>query len=54
MQLSFIGVLGMLLEAKETEMIHAVKPLLENLKEIGFHLAPQVFDLVPEQAGELI
>lgn len=27
MQLSFIGVLGVLLEAKETGMIHAVKPL---------------------------
>lgn len=52
MQLPHIGLLGVLLEAKEKELIPEIRPLLEALREIGFRIAPALFDRVLRQAGE--
>ena len=39
--LTFTGTAGVLVQAKRRGLIPAVKPLLENLVELGFYLRPQ-------------
>jgi predicted nucleic acid-binding protein len=40
------------LRAKQTGFITAVRPLLENLLEVGFRLSPAIRDKVLTDAGE--
>jgi predicted nucleic acid-binding protein len=48
-----IGVLGVLLEAKARRLLPAVRPVVDDLKNIaGFHSAPQLMAEVLRQAGE--
>jgi hypothetical protein len=46
------GTLGVLLEAKQTGLIHEVKPLLDRLQELRFRLAPPTRAAVLKLAGE--
>ena len=49
-----IGVLGMLLRAKERGLVREVAPLLDRLqKELGFFLSRKLLDDTLRQAGEL-
>ena len=51
--LKFIGLLGILIEAKQRQIILSVKPLLDALKdEAGFWIAPRLYHYVLETAGE--
>jgi len=51
--LSFIGILGILLKAKQKGLIPAVKPLMERLQlEAGFFIQVRLFQEVLTLAGE--
>lgn len=50
--ISVIGVLGVLLNAKESGLIRAVKPHLARLQALGFRLAPGAREAVIRLAGE--
>ena len=47
-----IGTLGVLLKAKEINLLSHIKPELEKLQENGFSLSQAVIESVLEQAGE--
>lgn len=47
-----IGILGILLLAKEKRLIKTVKPLIHSLQERGFRLSDRVIEEVLKQAGE--
>ena len=46
------GTLGVLLDAKQAGFVQAVKPLLNRLQGLRFHLAPLTRDAVLTLAGE--
>ncbi len=51
--LTVIGVLGILSQAKQRQLIPAIRPLLDTLKrELDFHLKPDLVAEVLRQAGE--
>jgi len=50
--LKFIGTAGLLLLAKQTGNIPAVRPLLDELKRNKFHLSDRVYQAILEQAEE--
>ena len=51
--LKFIGLLGVLMEAKNKGLIQEVKPLLDALiSKAGFWISPQLYNRVLESAGE--
>lgn len=52
LKLKIIGVLGVLILAKEKGLIGLVKPLVEKLQDIGFRLNPNLINTVLDQAGE--
>ncbi len=52
LELRFTGTLGLLLDAKRLELIPAVSPLLDQLQELRFRLAPHTRRAVLELAGE--
>lgn len=53
MDLSYIGVLGILVEAKSQGLIHAVKPLLDSLiNEAGFWIASSLYNRVLKEVAE--
>lgn len=47
-----IGVLGILILAKDKGLIRQVKPLIEKLQAIGFRLSKNLVESVLNQAGE--
>jgi len=47
-----IGVLGVLLKAKESGEINLVKPLIESLQENNYRLSDRVINIVLQRAGE--
>ena len=47
-----VGVLGLLLAAKNRAMITAVKPFIEELSKQGFRLSKKVTERVLKEAGE--
>lgn len=47
-----IGLLGLLLHAKDRGVIAAVKPLLDELKAAGFHLGDSLYYELLRQVGE--
>jgi predicted nucleic acid-binding protein len=50
--LRVVGLLGVLLDAKQRGLILEVKPLLEALRHAGFHISQELFDRVVQAAGE--
>jgi predicted nucleic acid-binding protein len=47
------GTLGILLDAKRAGLVPAVRPLLDQLQELGFRLAPRTRIAVMRLSGEL-
>jgi predicted nucleic acid-binding protein len=47
-----IGTLGILLRAKQLELIPAIKPEIENLQKRGFSISGLVVEEVLKMAGE--
>jgi len=52
LELRFAGTLGLLLDAKRLGLVPAVSPLLDQLQELRFRLAPHTRRAVLELAGE--
>ncbi len=50
--LKFVGVLGVLLEAKSQGLIYTVKPLLDRLSVSGFWINEKLYNQVLNLAGE--
>lgn len=50
--LRVLGVLGVLLEARHSGLIPAVKPLLDALRHGGFWIRQELYDRVLQAAGE--
>jgi hypothetical protein len=51
--LRFIGILGILVEAKKQELIPAVRPLLDELRAgAGFWISEELYGRVVQAAGE--
>lgn len=47
-----IGTLGILLKAKELELVPALKPEIEELQKSGFSISPLLVEEILEAAGE--
>ena len=51
--LKFIGILGILIEAKHKALIPAVKPIVDDLiQKAGFWISQQLYDFILQTAGE--
>lgn len=51
--ISIIGMLGILIEAKEKNKVRFIKPLLDDLIEIArFRISPSLYERVLRQVGE--
>jgi len=50
--LQTIGTLGILLLAKEQRIVRAIKPMLDELRQSGFHMSIPLYRQVLESAGE--
>jgi predicted nucleic acid-binding protein len=50
--LPVIGTLGVLLASKRRSLLPAVRPCLDALVNVGFHISPGLYDLVLVDAGE--
>jgi predicted nucleic acid-binding protein len=50
--LPVVGTVGILVRAKRTGLIPAVRPLLTRLLDVGFRLSPTIRDRVLTDAGE--
>ena len=50
--LNFMGVLGMLLKAKQHNIIAAVKPFTNAIQQTDFRVTEELINYVLEQAGE--
>jgi predicted nucleic acid-binding protein len=51
-ELTAIGTLGVLLLAKNEELIPVLKPLLGDLRRAGFHMSDELYDQVLDSADE--
>jgi len=47
-----IGLLGVLIEAKHRAMIQEIKPLVDTLMSLGFHVKQDLYQRVLQAAGE--
>lgn len=52
LRLAFTGTLGLLLDAKQDGIISEVKPLIDRLDDLGFHLSDRTRQMVLERADE--
>jgi hypothetical protein len=51
--LPVIGILGVLVEAKDKGLIRGVKPLMDRLvNEVGFRVSRQLYETILQRAGE--
>ncbi len=50
--LNKIGTLGVLLKAKEMNLIKSIKPLLNKLRDSGFRFSEKLFNEILKNAGE--
>jgi uncharacterized protein len=50
--LPIIGTLGLLLRAKGAGLIPEIRPKLDSLRELPFHIAPRLYQAVLREAGE--
>lgn len=51
--LPVVGTAGLLVKAKQSGIVPAVRPLLEELQRHSFHLSPTLWRLTLQAAGEL-
>ncbi|PDV99962.1 hypothetical protein A9Q02_11040 [Candidatus Chloroploca asiatica] len=52
LEVSVVGVIGILIRAKKAGLIVAVQPLLDDLQRCGFHLALDLYEETLKLAGE--
>ena len=52
LRLPVIGTLGVLLASKRRGLLTAVRPCMDALVNVGFHISPGLYDLVLADAGE--
>lgn len=52
LHLPVLGVLGLLLKAKDAALIPAVRPRLDALRKLPFHISPWLHEAVLRDAGE--
>jgi predicted nucleic acid-binding protein len=52
MGLPVIGMLGILLASKRRGLLTAVRPCMDPLVNLGFHISPGLYDLVLADAGD--
>ena len=52
MNLEFIGTLGLLVEAKNHDVIAQVKPYLDEIQQTNFRLSQDIIDYILKLAGE--
>ena len=52
LRLPLMGTLGILLKAKEAGLIGGIRPKLEELRALPFHIAPKLYDAVLRAARE--
>lgn len=52
LELSTIGTLGVLLMAKNQGLVPVLKPLLDELHRVGFHMSEELYQMVLQSAGE--
>jgi predicted nucleic acid-binding protein len=52
LQLKVMGTVGMLIQAKQKNMIPAIKPILESLAEANFRISDAIIDKALELADE--
>lgn len=50
--LRVIGVLGLLVAARQQRMLRAIRPLIHQLDDAGYHLAPELVEAVLRAVGE--
>lgn len=50
---NIIGIIGILLEAKNVGLIEAIKPYLINLRATGFRINDELFQFALKKAGEI-
>ena len=53
LSLRFTGTLGLLLDAKQNQLIEAVSPAIDDLKTLGFRVSPATIQAILRLAGEL-
>ena len=51
--LTFTGTLGVIIKAKLSGKIDAIKPLLEKIKETDFRISPEIEKEALKEAGEI-
>jgi predicted nucleic acid-binding protein len=54
LDLHLTGTLGLLLDAKKTGLIPALRPLLDELQSLRFRLAPRTYSAILRLAGESV
>ena len=52
LDLQFTGTLGILLDAKKTGHLKRVRPMLDRLHNLGFHLDQNTYQMILRLAGE--
>lgn len=52
MGIKVIGTVGLLLRAKRQGVLPAVKPVIDRLLQVGFRIAPSLYDEALHMAGE--
>jgi hypothetical protein len=51
--LKFVGLLGVLIEAKHNGFVDSIKPIMDDLiKKAGFWISPQLYDHILQTTGE--
>jgi predicted nucleic acid-binding protein len=51
--LKIVGVLGILVQAKQENYLQEIGPVIRELKEIGFRLSESLVDIVLKKIGEM-
>jgi predicted nucleic acid-binding protein len=51
--LKIVGVLGILIQAKQENYLQEIGPVIRELKEIGFRLSDSLVDIVLKKIGEM-
>lgn len=52
LQVNFTGTLGILVKAKQLNLIPSVKPIIKNMQEVGLRFSAEVAADIIKQAGE--
>ena len=52
LSLRYSGTFGLILRAKQVEIIQSVKPILDKIRKTNFRFIEKIFDSILEQSGE--